>query len=163
LFEVVSNTSPLQYLHQLSLLELLPRLVGGVLVPPAVLEELEAGRRLGINVPDLSACPWVEVRRPAAKRIAVFPYDLGAGESESLHLALEMPNSVVLLDDGLARRTAEMLKLRFTGTLGILLDAKRVGMIPRLSPFVVQLEELGFRLSARTKEAVLRLAKELSP
>lgn len=48
--EIVSNTSPLQYLPQLGLLSLLPRMVGRVLIPPGVEAELEAGRRLGIDV-----------------------------------------------------------------------------------------------------------------
>jgi predicted nucleic acid-binding protein len=45
---VVSNTSPLQYLHQVGLLDLLEKLYGEVLVPPAVQEELRAGERRGI-------------------------------------------------------------------------------------------------------------------
>jgi hypothetical protein len=60
--EVICNTSPLQYLHQLDLLHLLPPLVGGIVVPPAVQEELAAGLRAGINLPDLSSLDWVKTK-----------------------------------------------------------------------------------------------------
>jgi len=42
----------MHYLHQLDLLNLLPALVGSVTVPPAVVEELSEGQRLGINLPN---------------------------------------------------------------------------------------------------------------
>lgn len=38
--EVISNTSPLQYLHQLDLLDVLPTLYGEVLVPAGVAREI---------------------------------------------------------------------------------------------------------------------------
>lgn len=50
--EFICNTSPLQYLHQLGLLDILPKLTGNVTVPPAVTGELQAGRSKGASVPD---------------------------------------------------------------------------------------------------------------
>ena len=67
--EIVSNTSPLQYLHQLGLLDLLPRLVGRVTVPQAVVDELETGRLLGHDLPDVTSLPWVTVRTPASPHV----------------------------------------------------------------------------------------------
>lgn len=67
--EVVSNTSPLQYLHQLGLLDLLPRLVGRVTVPQAVVDELEAGRSLGHDLPEVTSLAWVTVRIPSSQRV----------------------------------------------------------------------------------------------
>jgi predicted nucleic acid-binding protein len=55
---------------------------------------------------------------------------------------------------------AEALKLTFTGTLGILLRAKVEGRIPRIDALLAHLERLGFRVSARTRAAVLRQAGE---
>ena len=60
---MICNTSPLQYLHQIGQLSLLPALVRRVIVPQAVAEEIERGRAKGIDLPDLSALAWVEVRR----------------------------------------------------------------------------------------------------
>jgi uncharacterized protein len=55
--EVVSNTSPLQYLYQLDLLDLLPSVYGEITIPRAVMREVEAGRLLGVALPVLDALP----------------------------------------------------------------------------------------------------------
>lgn len=52
---VIADTSPLQYLFQIGVLDLLPGLFGEVLVPEAVRDELQVGRSLGFHVPDLAA------------------------------------------------------------------------------------------------------------
>ncbi|HEX3530296.1 MAG TPA: hypothetical protein VH988_24810 [Thermoanaerobaculia bacterium] len=57
--EVICDTSPLQYLFQLGLIDLLPALAGRVVVPPAVEAELAVGRSLGLQLPDLIALDWV--------------------------------------------------------------------------------------------------------
>jgi predicted nucleic acid-binding protein len=76
-------------------------------------------------------------------------------------LALERPDAVAIIDDKLARRVAETLRIKFTGTLGVLLDAKRSGLIEAVAPWLDRLEELRFRLSARARAALLREAGEL--
>jgi predicted nucleic acid-binding protein len=62
--------------------------------------------------------------------------DLGRGEASVLALALESPYAVVILDDALGRRAAELLGVRMTGTLGLLLDAKKRGLIPHILPLL---------------------------
>jgi hypothetical protein len=141
-------------------LNLLAELAGRVVVPVGVAEELSAGRELGFDVPDLSSLPWVDIRKPAGIGMLALIADLGVGEAQVLALALESPGSVVVLDDLLARRMAEVLGLRMTGTLGILLEAKRRGLVPSVGPLIRRLTELGFRVSACTERAVLALAGE---
>lgn len=158
--EVICNTSPLQYLHQLDLLPVLHFLVGKVVVPPAVVAELEVGRRGGVNLPHLAALDWIAVRSPSGRSALPLIRDLGAGEAEVLLLALETENAVVVLDDLLGRRTAASLQLRLTGTLGLLLDAKRAGLLQSLAPVLDRLHELRFRLSPATRLAVLERAEE---
>lgn len=161
--EVISNTSPLQYLHQLGLLDLLPRLVGRVTVPAAVVEELEAGRALGHDLPEVASLDWVSVRAPVSSQQAFSP-DLGRGETDVLRLALEdsVSDVTVILDDMRAREAAERHGLRFTGTLGVLLEAKHAGLLPEVRPHLDRLDALGFRLARHTRAAVLRLAGEES-
>jgi len=50
---IVSNTSPIFYLHRAGYLELLRQLYGEIIVPHAVIEELREGRRQGEDVPDI--------------------------------------------------------------------------------------------------------------
>ena len=158
--EVVCNTSPLQYLHQLGLLHLLPALAGKVIIPPAVADELAVGRRAGIDVPEVELLEWIEVRQPASVAVLPLVTDLGPGESQVLALALEMPGTAVIVDDFLARRTAEALHIHLTGTLGILLAAKRASLIGEIAPILDHLQALRFRVSPATRAAVLKLAGE---
>ena len=158
--EVICDTSPIQYLYQLELLNILTALATNVLVPPAVVEELAQGRALGVPLPDITTLKWVTIRRPVSVAAVALVTDLGPGETEVLMLALELREAVVILDDALARRMAEALGLRLTGTLGLLLDAKRAGLIPAIGPFFDRLQELRFRLEPHTRAAVLELAGE---
>jgi uncharacterized protein len=86
--------------------------------------------------------------------------DLGPGETEVLMLAMEQPDSIAVVDDKLARRVAGTLKIRFTGTLGILLDAKRAGLIDEIVPLLDRLQELRFRVSPAARTLILRAAGE---
>jgi predicted nucleic acid-binding protein len=85
---------------------------------------------------------------------------MGPGETQVLMLALESRDAIVVLDDALARQTAENLGIRLTGTLGLLLDAKRAGIIAVVAPLLDRLQSLRFRLAPHTRAAVLKLAGE---
>ena len=69
------DTSPIQYLHQLGLLHLLPALAGRIVIPPAVLHELEEGRSCEIDLPDVKALAWLTVCSPTAATMP-FEHDL---------------------------------------------------------------------------------------
>ena len=159
--EVICNTSPLQYLHQIGQLSIIPNLVGSVIVPPAVLAELYAGTAKGLDLPQPRSLKWVRVQAPISAKAASLITDLGPGESQVLMLALEMPGSIALLDDALARRLAISNGIPVKGTLGLLLDAKRSGHLATVRPSLDRLQELGFRLAQQTRDAVLKLAGEL--
>jgi len=158
--DLICDTSPIQYLHQLELLHILPALGDRVLVPPAVLDEIAAGRSLGMDLPDLEHLGWITIRRPVSQLALPLVVNLGPGEAEALMLALEEKEVVVVLDDALARRMAEALGLYLTGTLGLLLDARRAGLIPAVRPLLDRLQALRFRLAPHTYAAALHLAGE---
>jgi len=159
--EVICNTSPLQYLHQIGQLSILSVLAGHILVPPAVLSELSEGRSRGVDVPNIEGLRWVTVRTPVSAPATSLIADLGPGEAQVLMLALEIPGAIVVLDDARARRVAETRHIPLIGTLGLLLGAKRAGLISAVKPCLDQLQLLRFRLAAQTQAAVLKLAGEL--
>lgn len=161
--EIICDTSPLQYLHQLRHLDILPSLASRVLVPTAVVEELGEGLRLGLDLPHVHALDWVEVVSPGSVPTLPLATELGPGELQVLALALEHRDAVVVLDDRVARNVARTLDLKMTGTLGLLLDAKRLGRIERVEPLMDDLESLGFHLADHTRAAVLILAGEPEP
>ena len=88
--EVIVNTSPIQYLYQTHLLDLLPTLYGRILMPQAVVEELSQGRRNGIVLPDPEYISWIEIRTVSAPTLIPPVPSLGLGEREVISLALPL-------------------------------------------------------------------------
>ena len=158
--DVIVNTSPLQYLHQVGQLDLFPKLFGRIIVPEAVVTELAAGRRLGLSLSTPEVLEWVDLRSPASPVGGMLSWDLGTGESAVLSLALEHSGSWVVLDDKLARQAALHLNLPLLGTAGILLRGKRAGHLHTVRPVLDQLAALGFRLTPETVRNILDLAGE---
>ncbi|HEU0020927.1 MAG TPA: DUF3368 domain-containing protein [Dehalococcoidia bacterium] len=156
----IANTSPLLYLHQAGCLNILKGLYGYVIVPRAVQGELEEGSRQGFDVPDVTALEWLQVRPVASAVLVPALIDLGPGEAEVIALGLELANSLLILDDQLARRIANLRNLKYTGTLGVLVRAKRAGLISSVSAVVATLRGKGMWLSDAVLEAALRLSGE---
>lgn len=158
--ELICDTSVLQYLHQLGKLETIRELASSVVVPVAVAEELDAGIKSGVDLPEIDRMSWIETRRPTGEPAIPLVRDMGPGETEVLMLAIEEPNTVAVLDDKLARRVARISGVEFTGTLGLLLDAKSKGLIGEIRPLLDKLDALRFHVSETTRESVLRMAGE---
>jgi predicted nucleic acid-binding protein len=157
---IISNTSPLFYLHRLRRLDVLRALYQRLVVPEAVRNELDVGRLRGEDAPDVTEYDWIEVRSVRVPDVIKLITDLGPGEAQVLALALEMPDSLVILDDGFARAVAGAQNIRLTGTAGVLLRAKQEGHIERVTPVLDQLLQLGFWLSEATRAAIVTLAEE---
>ena len=158
---VVVDSTPIIALAGLGRLELLQRLYGEVLVPPAVWNELTRGQRRPGGREDLAAAPWVQVGRfDDPDRADLFP-DLDRGEAEVVALALETGARLVILDDRLGRRHATRLGLRLTGTFGVLLAAKKVGLLSEIAPLVDALGENRLYSSPQLRALVLDRAGEL--
>ena len=157
--EVFANTTPLQDLHRLGRLDWRREFSGRIVVPTAVADELEAGRRLGARVPELAEFPWIEIRRPA-EPMPAFPRFMHRGEAEVLVLARTAAAPLVIIDDLMARAQAQALGLRCTGTLGVVLRAKREQPLERVAPVLARRQAEGFRLAPGTLVEVLQLAGE---
>jgi hypothetical protein len=105
----------------------------------AVVQELAAGRAEGHPVPDIASHGWIHVRPVQVPAVIQLITDLGAREAEVLCLALEPPESLVILDDKFAREVAKARKIRVTGTAGLLVRAKQAGLIPAVAPVLDEL------------------------
>jgi predicted nucleic acid-binding protein len=115
---VVADTSPLVALVNVQHIDVLPRLFGAVLIPPAVLTELVAPPRPPAVRAFAGQPPvWLEVRSPA--RVEAIP-GLHPGEAEALSLAAEVQADLVLLDEKEGRRIATERHLLVAGTIGVL-------------------------------------------
>jgi predicted nucleic acid-binding protein len=132
-----------------------------VFIPEGVAQELNAGHEQGVPLPDLETLDWIRLRSAPSLQILPQFIGLGRGESEVLAMGSEAASKILLLDDRLARQVARHLKLRFTGTLGVLLRAKKEGHLRQVSSILHRLQEQGFWVDATTRSAVLRLANEI--
>ena len=82
------------------------------------------------------------------------------GESSAITLALEIPESTLILDDFKARKVAERLGLVYTGTIGIIVKAKLKGIIPSVKPLIEKIKKTNFRISNEIELQALKEANE---
>lgn len=150
----VSNASPLIVFHQIESLELVRAILGEVLIPPAVADEV---------APSLGDLPsWVRVSELPTIQ-GSFPWwsSLDRGEVEAIALAMEVSAGQILLDDRPARHMAKRLGLSVVGSLGLLLDAQRLGLIDDVRPYLDAMIDVGFHVGHPLYGEVLGLAEEL--
>lgn len=157
---VVSNTSPLLYLHQIGQLDLLQQLYHRVVVPGAVAAELARGSQAGVDVPDLARYHWLQIEEPPERLMLRAVVDLGAGEAEVIALGMAHADALLLLDDALARRIARILGLSFTGTIGVLVKAKRARALDSVLPSLEALRQTTIRVSDELIQWALKEAGE---
>ncbi len=159
---VVADTSILLNLGRVGQLELLRLLFGDVVIPPEVAAEFLRLASIAPRFQGLSLPPWLRQQAativPAIVRAAT---GLDSGETAALALAVEIHADAVLLDERRGHEMAVRLGLRTVGVLGILLQAKASGSIPKLSPILDQLErDAGFWIAPALRARVLELAHE---
>jgi predicted nucleic acid-binding protein len=143
-----------------NLLEVLHEPGVPVVVPDAVLTELGG---LGPNDPAALAVgqsSWLQVVPSPPIPASVQAWTLDAGESAVLAVALEQPDSQAILDDLAARRCARALNVPLQGTLGLILVARQLGIIPAVRPVLDTLRQSGMYVSDRLARQVLDQAGE---
>ena len=135
----VVNASPLILLGKLNRLDLLERMAPSLHVPESVIREVSMGGHQR-DPATAASVTWADVHRhpdvPVLPTVA--NWDLGAGESQVISLCLQN-SAVAVLDDGDARECARSHELPLIGTLGIILRARRLGLLPVARPLIDQL------------------------
>ncbi len=158
--KAISNTSPLLYLHRIDAIEWLPKIFGEIWAPKAVYGEVSEGQKRGYDVPSLKNYNWLQIVEPSSVPSEWLSLDLGVGELETMALALENPDRIVILDDALARRIAKAAGLTVWGTLRVLLEAKSQRIIRSVEPYIEQMKSSGMWISEDVKSRILALASE---
>jgi uncharacterized protein len=151
---VVSDTSPLTALLQIDRATLLATVFGRVLAPPAVSAEL---LRFHDALPEYLEIHPIRDREAAA----TLGRNLDRGESEAIILAEESHADYLLMDDKPGRLVAESRGLRVIGLLGVLVIAKKAGLIDSVGKTIEELEiRARFFVSDAVKRIILRAAGE---
>ena len=147
---IISDTSCFIILTNIGELELLYKVYGQIVTTPEIAAEF------GETLPE-----WVEIVEVTDKyRQRLLELQIDKGESSAIALALETPDSVVILDDYKARKIAERLGITLTGTIGVIIKAKLNGTIPSVKPLLEKIKQTDFRLSDEIELQALKEADE---
>jgi predicted nucleic acid-binding protein len=87
--------------------------------------------------------------------------DLDAGEASAIALSLETDNAILIIDDLKGRKVVERLKLKYSGTFGLILKAKQEGVVSTIKPIINKIIQTNFRFSVSLLDTILKEAGEL--
>lgn len=158
---VIINNSPLVALWELGHLALLRALYTKVLMPEEVAEEFLRKEPMARETA-LDEATWLEVVQLAIPLDDSDYPELERGEAAVLALAAERGARLVIFDDLDARQYAQRLHLTVTGTVGILLEAKKKGLIDVIEPLLTDLRNNGMYLGDAVIVHALQLAGEIN-
>ena len=160
---IVADAGPLIGMARVGHIALLQSLYKSIIIPPRVLEEL----KISSDKPGARAVSkaimdgWikiVELKRPDDSTVLRLLVD--AGEAESIQLALEQNARLLIIDDRKGRKTAKSSGIRIIGTGGILISAKKAGLLEKISPVLNELANVGYRLSPSLCKRIIELSNE---
>ena len=156
--KVIVNTTPIIALAGIGQLNLLRDLYTEITIPRAVNHEIisEPVRSL------VSSSDWIKVEKITGTiQKSAFSSRLHAGEIEVIMLAKETGADLMIMDDNAAKKTAKYLGLTVTGTMGVLLRAKKEGLIGEVKPLLDALVNDGLYVSSTVRDYVLKQTGEL--
>lgn len=139
-------------------LPLLAKLAAPVVIPREVADEIKAGPLADPARRWLMSDGQGMVAGPTPSDLRVVAWDLGKGETAVISRALSEPGAVCVLDDRAARDCAQLFGASVKGPVGVLLLAKRAGLIAAVRPEIQGL----LRAGALLDEAVIRDALHLA-
>jgi len=153
---VLADASPLIALARVGGLPWLRKLYKSISITEEVRGEATRARELPGAAAIAAAIKqgWIRVLRQEWSEPPLPLLD--TGEASSLRAAIALgPGTLVLLDDLQARREAQRLGIAMTGTAGIIVEARRAGLIPAAGPVFARLAEEGFHLGDDLIQAIL--------
>jgi uncharacterized protein len=159
---IVSDTSPINNLAAINYLYLLHQLYGAIFIPEAVFRELTDPDFPVAGSTEVQTFDWIQTRSVSDRTLVeALSNELDTGEAEAIALAVEMQADQVLIDERRGRLVASRLNLRYTGILGILVEAKNKGLIAEVKPLLDALiNEAGFWVTKPLYNSVLQLVNE---
>jgi predicted nucleic acid-binding protein len=147
---IISDTSCLILLHNIGELGLLFKLFGTIITTSEVAKEF------GLPLPQ-----WVEIKDPIDKKyVSIAKAIVDKGEASAIALAVEYDECLLIVDDLKARKFASNIGLNITGTIGIIVDAKLVGVITSVKDILAEIKKTNFRISPKLEAIILKKAGE---
>ena len=157
---VIMNATPIICLIKAGITDILPSLFKDIVVPEEVKREILVKGANNLKEKVFASYQWIRLVDDIVIAPQVASWDLGQGESAVISFVLENPDFWAVIDDREARRCAMALHCRHTGTLGIIVLAKRRGVIPSIRGYIERLKEAGLWLSDELVDQVCRKSGE---
>ena len=157
--KVVSNATPIISLASVGKLSLLENLFGKVYVPRAVVNEIQTGKYPGHEELDGDFFEIVYVNNKI--NLSFLLNDLDLGEAESIVVAKEIEADLLLIDERLGYKIAQLHGLPVIGTLTVLLMGKKRGLIQAVKPVLDEMIENGRWYSRKVYDHFLKSIGEL--
>ncbi len=162
---VVCNSSVIISLSAIDKIYILWRIFDEIYVPTAVYHEVCIKGKSCVGSHELENAVRsgrIKVMKPKNTLLVeslIGP--LGRGEAEAIVLGIELSADYVCIDEKLARRKAEQLGVKVKGTLGILWEALKRGLISseEFRKSIDALEDFGFRIEKNIVMNYLRKLK----
>jgi len=152
----VVNASPLICLTRAGLGYLIQHVSKTVVVPMSVSREILARGASDMTATFVADAPWlIQVEDPVIPP-EILVWDLGQGESAVLAWALSNAGARAVIDDLQGRRCAEVLGIALRGTVGLILRARRLDVIPSARDALNRVRQAGLYLSDRICTEVLK-------
>ncbi|MEW6095355.1 MAG: DUF3368 domain-containing protein [bacterium] len=134
---IVANSTPLINFATIHRLDIIEQLFGKIVIPKAVeMELVEKGERYP-TAKELQDATFIEIME--IQNITLYnllKLNLDEGEAESITLALEQKAELLLLDELAGRAIAQFHNIPFIGSIGCLVKAKSIGIIPKIKPLL---------------------------
>lgn len=147
---IISDTSCFIVLTNIGELALLQKVYEQIITTPDVAAEF------GEALP-----AWVTIETVQdTYRQKILEMQVDKGEASALALALETPDSTLIIDDYRARKVAEKLGMNYTGTVGVIIKAKITGVIISIKPLLDKIKQTDFRITDDIERQALREAGE---
>ncbi len=156
----IADSGPLIALARINQLTLLSQLFSQIFIPPEVWREVTVKGRGLPGALEVSQVTWFIFQKPDPLSVEPLSILVDAGEAEAIALAYTIPNCTILLDDSHARKIAKRLNLKHIGTIGLLLRAKKQGLLETIKPSLQALPKNGIYIRKELIEAVLKEANE---
>ena len=159
--ELVINTTPIiSLIAATGSLDMLPLLYSRVWVPFEVCREIHAGGADNFAITEFEQMSWLHKQNTPVKIPVLLQNSLDSGEAAVIALALQEDIELVAIDENVGRRFARLSGLNLTGSIGILLKAKKLGYPISMRDAIRRMRQRGIWLGNNVVEFALREAGE---
>ena len=152
---IVADSGPIIAFSRIGRMDILRRLFGEVIIPNAVYEELAVAGKGKPGAAEVRSSLWIqsrEIRYPEG--MSEFPAGLHKGEREAIALAHEI-GIPLLIDEKRGRQTAAGMGVFVIGSLAIVAEAHREGIIKDTTSLVQAILDSGYWINPEIVEAFL--------